>query len=394
MSFDTAGTNSIFSVLAAQQVLNEQAANTALSNGFNLMQKKKFDQAERAFKQATILKPDLAVGYTYQADALVRMGKKKEAAEVYKLSLKVDKTQDSVYTSLAGIYVDLDKKDEAQKVLKDGVKVNWQNTVAHYTLGHLQAQAGKFKDAEESFRKVVRLEPRDGNGYYGLGMALNGQGKFDEAITQLNRATTLKRDFSAAIAELGQSYFGKGDQEKVQQQIDRLIKIGKPDALMAADNLKNQITKPRISYYNASKSSLQLVLSPMSLYALDPLTFNTANASKQVTVKFVFNSEMDYKSVTDVTKWSITRASGREAGFYNNGLYDARNIPVPYMPSSVAYDPTRREATLTFPIKQNATNDGRIDTSRLVFKFMGVDARGVAMDESADEYDGFRNTPF
>lgn len=390
MATSTSSASSIFDIIANQQNLRENAANTALSNGITLMQNKKYDRAAQAFKQATALKPDLAVGYTYQADALVRLGKKKEAAEVYKLALKVDKTQDTVYTTLAGIYIDLGKKSEAEKVLKDGIKANWQNTSALYTLGHLQAQEGKYKEAEANFRKVVRLEPRDGNGYYGLGMALNDQGKYDEAIRQLNTATTLKRDFTAAISELGQAYLGKGDKDKVQVQIDKLNKIGTSDAALAANNLTKQITKPGLSYYNATNSSLQLVLGPMALSALDPLTFNAAGASKVVSVKFVFDSDMDPKSVTDITKWSITKANSKQAGLYNNGLYDARNIPIASVPSRVSYDPTTREASVSFSIRQNATNDGRIDPSHLVFKFSGVDAGGVAMDEDANEFDGFK----
>lgn len=390
---DTSGASSIFDVISMQSALRDNSANTALSNGISLMQKKKYSQAVQAFKQAAALKPDLAEAYAFQGDGLVRLGQKKEAEAAYKLAVKVDKTLDSVYSSLAGLQIDLGKKKEAAKTLQDAVKVNWQNTPAWYTLGHLQVQDGKYKEAEESFKKVVRLEPRDGNGYYGLGLALNGQKKYDEAIFQLNKATSLKRDFSAALGELGQSYIGKGDTAKVKEIIEKLTKMGTNDASLAAFSLKEQVTKPKIGYADASGSSLSLIYGPLPLLAIDS-DFSAPGATKDMTVKFVFDSDMDMKSVKDITNWSISKASGGDAGLYNNGLYSPKSAPIPAIPKQVNYDPLTRSATLTFSVAQNATLDATIDTSHLVFKFKGTDSRGVAMDPKGDEYNGFRMESF
>lgn len=390
---DISGSSSVFSVIAMQSSLRDNAATTALSSGITLMEKKKYAQAVQAFRQAAALKPDLAEAYAFQGEGLARLGKKKEAEAAYKLAVKVDKTMDSVYSSLANLQIDLGKKTDAINTLKDAVKVNWQNTPAWYTLGHLQVREGQYKEAEASFRKVVRLEPRDGNGYYGLGLALNGQKKYDDAIFQLTKATSLKRDFSAAIGELGQSYLGKGDDKKVQEQIAKLIKIGTSDAALAAVSLKNQVTKPKISYSVASEDSLPLIYDTIPLLAINT-DFITAGAIKDVTVKFVFDSDMDAKSVMDITNWSISKASGGDAGLYNNGLYSAKSASIPAMPRQVSYDPLSRSATLTFSIAQNATIDATIDTSHLVFKFKGTDSRGVAMDPKGDEFDGFRMESF
>jgi len=74
------------------------------------MEKKKYSQAVQSFKQAAALKPDLAEAYAFQGDALLRLGKKKEAEAAYKLAIKVDKTLDSVYSSLANLQIDMGKK--------------------------------------------------------------------------------------------------------------------------------------------------------------------------------------------------------------------------------------------------------------------------------------------
>jgi len=384
----------IFAVLAQQQTLTENAANTALSNGITYMQNNKYDKAAIAFKQASAYNPTLTEAYTFLGDAYGRLGKNKQAIDAYKLSLKVDKTQDTLYTTLANLYIDQKQPADAEKILKDGIRENNQNTLAYYTLGQLMAQRGAYKDAETQFRQVTKLEPKDGNGYYALGMALNGQGRYSDAITQLKRAVSLKKDFVPAIAELGKAYNGIGDTVDAQQQLDKLNNIGTSNALIAARDLSNQITKPGLSYIDFAGTSLPLALGNTSLLALAPTTFNTANASKNFTVKLGFNTEMDAQSVTNITNWSISRASGGAGGIYNNGLYSPTNISAPAIPTQVTYDPVNMEATLTFSLTQNATKDGTIDPKHLVFKFNGTDVQGKSMDSKADQIDGFSISAF
>jgi tetratricopeptide (TPR) repeat protein len=394
MATDTNNSN-ILTVIAGQQNLRSSAANTALSNGVTLMEKKKYAEAARAFKQAAAYDPTMANAYTFMGDAYTRLGKKSEAAAAYELSLKVDRTQDTVYSSLANVYLSQNRTTDAEKVLKKAVQRNNQNTPAFYTLGQLMAQRGDYKDAETQFRRVISLEPKDGNGHYALGMALNGQGKSRDAIAPLEKAIKLKKNFEAAYLELGEVYIKMGDTDKAQEQVDKLNNIQTSFASVSSAKLTNEMQKPGIYYYDSAKSSLQLSLNAMDLTSLDPATFATPDASKDVSVSFVFDSEMDPASITKTTNWSISKATGGTAGIYNNGLtYSPQNVPVPAIPKVVTYDPDTREATLVFTVAQNSTGDGKIDPSHLVFRFKGTDSRGMTMDPTADQYDGFKNAVF
>lgn len=396
MAFDFSdNVQKMFSALSSVSSMRSNVANTLLASGINLMQGKKYSEAASAFRQAAAMQPDLTEAYTYQGDAYARLGKKKEAIESYKMSLKVDKTQDTVYTTLAGVYIDNGQKDEAEKVLRDGIKQNKLNTLAHYTLGHLQEQSGKSAEAEASFREVVKLEPKDGNGYYGLGMSLVSQGRFEEAVKELEKATQLKKEFSPAIFQLGKAYAGTGDLEKAQEQVDALKKISSSDAQLSAETLADEIRHPKISSYNIKDSSLKLNLGNISLLALDPVAYVQPGASSDFTVQFGFDSEMDIASVINPLNWRISKASGGTAGLYNNGLYSAKDVPVPYIPKSVSYDPLTRQATVSFTIRQLAGSiDGTIDPKHLVFSFQGKDVDGKTMDSTADQYNGWKGEVF
>lgn len=385
----------MFSALTSTADLRTSLANTLLSSGINSMQNENYTQAVASFRQAAAMQPDLTEAYTYQGDAYSRLGKRKEAIEAYKMSLKVDKTQDTVYTTMAGVYIDNGQQAEAEKILKAGIKQNNQNTLAYYMLGQLQAQNKDYTAAEANFRKVIKLEPKDGNGYYALGMALNGQGKYDEAVEMLQKATTLKKDFSPALLELGRAYAALGNKEKAQEQVDALDAIDTTDAAISAEELAAEIKQPKMSYYNSVDSSLKLNMSTISLLAIAPAKFIEPGGSQDFTVKFTFDSEMDLGSVMNPLNWRISKASGGTAGLYNNGLYSAKDVPVPYIPKNVSYDPTTREATVAFTIRQLSTGiDGTIDPKHLVFQFLGKDINGKSMDTTADQYNGWNGDVF
>jgi hypothetical protein len=58
------------------------------------------------------------------------------------------------------------------------------------------------------------------------------------------------------------------------------------------------------------------------------------------------------------------------------------------IPVSVAYDQDLQTADVTFRVTQNASGNGTVDPSHIVFRFHGLDAYGNAMDPTADEYSG------
>jgi len=103
---------------------------------------------------------------------------------------------------------------------------------------------------------------------------------------------------------------------------------------------------------------------------------------------FVFNKEMDTASVQSITNWNINRStSASTGGYYNWGMkVGSTEISLSAMPINVIYDSETLSAKVTFKITQNASGNGTIDLSHLVFKFQGDDIYGNSMDASGDQY--------
>jgi len=389
LSDGSSGASKLLSAITtAQTTYRQSAANSALSAGLTQYQNGNYKAAAASFRLSTAFQPDNTDAYNYLAKADLKLGKKKEAINAYKISLELDNTQGDTYVDLAGVYMDDKNYTEAERVLKLGSQKDPTNALPIYTLGLLQLNnLDKPKEAEESFKKTIRLSPNDGNAYYGLGAALSKEGNYDQAITQLKKALSLNKDSAATMYELGNTYAALGKTDDVKTMISKLEDLDTSEASTMASNLQISINQPKIVGMNSDKSSFNASLGTVSLLAVDP-SFVTPSTSKTFSMTFKFDSEMDAKSVTNIANWTVGRSKGAVAGLYDNGLYRATDRGGTVVATKVTYNPTTHEATVYFPISQNSDGTGTIDASHLTFTFKGTDANGKKMDSSADQYNG------
>ncbi|QWV93648.1 tetratricopeptide repeat protein [Geomonas oryzisoli] len=378
----------MFDTLTSQDSMKAQAATSAMSTGAGFFQKKDYVRAANEFKRAISLDPTNAQSYNYLANAYLAQNKYDEAIKTYKSSLSLDPTQDSVHRNLGNIYLQQKKYNLAEKEFKDAARLNPTDTVAPYTLGQLYVQTGRYAEAETQFKKVSRMAPNDPNPYYSLGATYNKEGKYAEAVKQLTQAVKLRPKMTAAHFELGVAYSALGDTTNAQAELATVTQL---DATQGA-LLKATIAQPKFVTAGGGETdtftpALEAGTDLGSLLGVDSTGTNIQ--SKAFSLTFYFDSAMDAKSVQDTSNWTITKASGGAAGYYNNLLpVLPTEAYIPQNPTSVVYDPEKQSATVTFILSQNSTNNATIDPAHMVFKFTGTDARGKIMDPTADQFDG------
>ncbi|WP_224983682.1 tetratricopeptide repeat protein [Geomonas agri] len=384
----------MFDTLTSQTSMKAQAATSAMASGAGFFQKKDYARATNEFKRAISLDPTNAQSYNYLANAYLAQKKYDEAIKTYKSSLSLDPTQDSVHTNLGNIYLQQKNYNLAEKEFKDAARLNPTDTVAPYTLGQLYVQTGRYAEAETQFKKVSRMAPNDPNPYYSLGATYNKEGKYAEAVKQLTQAVKLRPKMTAAHFELGVAYAALGDSTNAQAELTTVTQL---DATQGA-LLQQTIAQPKFVAAGGGDTdtftpALQAGTDLGSLLGVD--TTGTNIQAKEFSLTFYFDSSMDANSVQDTSNWTITKASGGAAGYYNNLLpVLPTEAYIPQNPTSVIYDPEKQSATVTFMLSQNSTGDATIDPAHMVFKFTGTDARGKVMDPTADEYAGAADEPF
>jgi len=408
ITYTSSSAEKLFTALDTQS-LRSSAATTSLNSGITLMQNKQYKEAAAAFRMSASYDPANTDAYNFMAQAYLSAGDSSKAIAAYKLSLTVfqsklstatsSTTQDEVQVNLANIYIQEDRPVDAENALRGAIRTNPRNVVAPYTLGQLFLQQNRAEDAEPFFRSAVQLSPTDGNAYYGLGLSLSQQGKTSDAIDAFKQATSLKTDFAAAIYELGNAFAADGQKDQAQAQIDALNSIATDESNSYAAVLTDAIRQPKFFRIDTTtKSSFNTLLGPTTLLAIAPVEFNKPNASKEVSVTFLFDSSMDAASVSNIANWSIRKAQGASfnpyTGLYDNGRYQSTDTAVSPLPSRVFYDPSTQEATIFFSLTQNSSKTGTIDSSGVIFSFNGIDVNGKKMDTTGDQIDGFAGKAF
>jgi tetratricopeptide (TPR) repeat protein len=385
---------------SAETIKSQQAsiANYNIQAGVRMLQNDRAEDAIPFFKRALAADSSSVDAYNDLGSTYLKLNKTDEAIATYKKLVAMKPFDSDAATSLANAYAQAKKYPEAEAAYKKAISLSPNDVTARYSLGQTYLLDNKLSEAENEFQTVIRQKPRDANGYYALGATYNKMGKYDQAVSALKQSVSLKNEFfTLAETELGYAYAGKGDEELLQRQIDRL---NDNDKTTEADELESATLKPKFTYASSgSYNAFNPKLGPNTSLALLTITdaqqtLSKADASKNFTMDFYFNTDMDVASVQNIANWKVAKASGGQAGYYNYGhtQYPDREASLPII-QNVAYNVDEHKATVTFSLTQNANADAVIDPSHLVFSFSGKDAYGKEMDKSANAYDGFAGTP-
>jgi tetratricopeptide (TPR) repeat protein len=378
----------LFSATTPSFAMVESIAGDALGRGIDAAMAKDYSTAVRGFRRCISLSPysDNALkSFEYMAQAHVSSGKTSEAIKTYKQAIQIFPSADGLNLSLGNLLFSEGRQKEALEQYFSAVRKNNGASQNFYALGQAYLALERYDEAEVQFKKVIRMSPRESGGYYALGQTYRMAGRYGEAEAQLNKALTIEKNFTNAHYELGMLYAQQQQIDKAQTELDILARS---DSAFFTDlqHTINENSAPRFRL--AYISNLNLAKGPgTKVSALDP-TLATPGASKNYTVNFIFDKDMDPASVQNIANWDISKSSSTyTGGLYNWGMkMPSTEISLSRMPVSVVYDPDLVTAKVTFKIAQNASGDGTIDLSHLVFKFKGEDIYGNTMDSSGDEY--------
>ncbi|MEJ2157968.1 MAG: tetratricopeptide repeat protein [Desulfobacteraceae bacterium] len=385
-------TDNLFSAAGNQFTGMETLANQALTSGIGKFQQKDYEGAAVDFKRAFGLSPYSSFAYEatrYASLSYQAIGDTESAIAIYKQAVSVNQTDDRLHLELGNLLFGQDRYGEAISEYEEAVRL-YDDSTNRFSLGQAYIRTGRYQDAEYQFEKIIQrggLEAR--NGHYGLGQSFRAQGKYDKAVEQFDRAIAKDREFYGAFEEMGYTYADAGQLDEAKR-IQTYLEDKDESAAILLGGYISKVTTPKIMLAYANSSFPYYRAPKTQLSVIDGYLAN-ANAQKSFYLEFQFNKEMDRESVENILNWSIDRSEETTPGMrYNHGVApDATEVDVPPLPTSVYYDPDKMTATVRFNLTQNATADGTIDPSHIVFSFFGKDADGNDMDAQYDQFMGF-----
>ncbi len=390
--FNSAAVDNLFVTAIQQESQLEALSNQALSSGIDKYMRKEYEEAARDFEKSINLHPTSsfsADATKYLAQTYLRLDNSDKAIEAYKRGIEINRDRDDLRISLGNLYFAGDRYQEALNEYVQAVQQNPSSSSNHYTLGQGYLKMGKYNQAEQEFRTVLRMEPDSPYGDYGLGLTFGKREKFEKAIDKFEQAYRKDNQFHDAYAEIGYARANMGELEKAREVVDKLE--DKDASLSSTLSLYiDRVKPPELSGVVGSSTFVYGMSVKTPVAALDAYLEN-AGAEKSMTMKFVFNKEMDRASVENPLTWTINRSMGAGDGSaYNFGMaIPSTEVTLPAFPDYALYDSETGIATIGFTVRQNETADGTIDPNHIVFKFNGKDTHGIDIDNDHDEFSGW-----
>jgi tetratricopeptide (TPR) repeat protein len=391
MSLLPISSTGIFAILGGKQAQMSALAQTALARGADRALKGDDDGAIVSFQHAIGLDPssDNAVtALDLLAAVYHQQGTPDEAVKAYRRAISLSPASPDPHLRLGNMYYSQDRYDDAEKEYQAALRLDPTSSATLLSVGQAAMAAGRYQEAESRFQQVISRDRSHYGGYYALGQAYSKQGRTEEAIAEFQQVISLKRDLSSVHVDLGSAYADLGQMDKAQEQLD-ILHDKAPELASILSSYIDFVTAPKFlaAYTQSGFNSTDGPGTAVS--SLDP-SLAAANASKLFDMKFVFSKAMDARSVQNSANWSISRApASSPGGGYNWGqALPSTEVQISPVPFTVVYDAESQTAMVSFLVTQNASANGTIDPSHLVFRFDGKDVYGNTMDRSADEYCG------
>lgn len=171
--------------------------------GASWLGQRRFDEAERCFRAAIALRPDLPEAHVTLGAILGVLGRPAEAVASFRAALELRPASADAHGNLGNALRDLGRLGEAEHHLREALHRRPAYPEAHNNLGAVLRDAGQAAEAEGCFRAALRLRPEFAEAHRNLGQLLNAHGRHAEAVASL-RAALQGRPVDAAIwAELG-----------------------------------------------------------------------------------------------------------------------------------------------------------------------------------------------
>jgi tetratricopeptide (TPR) repeat protein len=157
--------------------------------------------------------PNSARAHWMSGLALDKADRLDEAAEQYRLALRLNSNEKEVHYHLGQVLVAQSRLSEGRSELEEALRSDPRNGEVHSEYGYLLARLGQKDEAGAQFEMATRLAPKSGRAHYDYAMFLLNEGKIDQAITEFQTALKHDPNHPEAHYHLGRALFVKGDFE-------------------------------------------------------------------------------------------------------------------------------------------------------------------------------------
>lgn len=187
------------------EILNDQAAETQLANGYVRLGRGQFEQATARFKAALTATPRDSEAVVGLANAFARLGRDDDALATYNQALTLKPADWQIYHHIGRFEFNRREYSRAADAFRKVVDLTPRSAQALLNLGAALQQSGDIEGARELYRRSIAIEPRP-FALSNLGKILREEGRYRESLSAYQRAADLKPSSHYVVGDLAAAY--------------------------------------------------------------------------------------------------------------------------------------------------------------------------------------------
>ncbi len=188
-------------------------------------------EAEREFREAIALNPNLTEAYFNLGCMLIKEGKLKEAENALILVTQLSPDFAGGHLNLGIVLVVEERFGEADKPLRRAIQLDPNSAEAHASLGLVLKKEGKNEEALREYQEAIRLNPDLQLARSNFGILLYDQKKYDEAEKELREAIRIDPNNGIDHCNLGLALSQQGKLQEAEKEFQVAIQINSKDSI-------------------------------------------------------------------------------------------------------------------------------------------------------------------
>lgn len=256
--------------------------NQQFALAFDLHQKGQIDNAIQIYSKILEINP-------YHSDAAHNLGiiyaqgrRFEEAVKYFKIA-SINNPQNSIFLcNLATALNDLGKTDEAVEAFEKAKQLNPESAEVYYNLGNAYQKLNAHEKSIECYQRTIEINPNWFEAYLNCGNSLDALGRPEEALSYYEKILTINPYYAAAHVNKG----------------NVLMKLNRSEEAVKSYNIANQLGVNNVESYLISaeamlrrgeyKKAIELCNNGVRINPYDP--------------RFYFHLGMNYFNIRDLNK--------------------------------------------------------------------------------------------
>ncbi len=153
----------------------------------------------------SLQKESLSIGK--QAYQLLYFGQIKDSLNLAKLAIKINNTNETLWTILAETQIANKLYDDALVSLKNAQKINPKMGEIYFAKSTIYLKQSKIKKAKNSLLSGIKILPENFKAIFQLGNIYLMEKNYEKSIEEFDKAIKINKDYWQAINNKGLAYF-------------------------------------------------------------------------------------------------------------------------------------------------------------------------------------------